>query len=480
MSLTFDSKSSFNMSKIRFIFALFSCILLFQAYAQAPDRKHNIGVYQNFTDYNVSLLNDELFVFDSALSQSFRVAYVRRLSRTWMLNIGINNGFILNQDLKETFIPKAYAIGADIGVQFKLNNGRLMKENPFIAPFLSFGYRTDYIKKLKEYDKSPWLFHNQYGAGFNLRLAKRTHVQTQVAMDQKLGGNFNTHMQYRIGLIQSLGKADEATLPKNPNLDSDQDGLVDSKDECPGLFGSASNKGCPDTIAYFAKKIKYDSLHELAINQKERLSELELQNAILRIGGDSDIDTSREQELLLRIFNLEKENKTLVSSDSVKIITKTVVRVDTVYKTDIVYKDSKASDADLLKLRKEKDALEAQLVAEQKRSKEHRIARLEKLKLERASKDTSDKVLANKIVTPVPTIPADQNYYVITISSPNISTAEAWLKKMKKDFANAQILPQPNGYYRVGVYAAKDKELGLKILGKVKELGYVPAWLSVE
>tara|TARA_B110000114_G_scaffold181414_1_gene218807 strand:+ start:49 stop:1248 length:1200 start_codon:yes stop_codon:yes gene_type:complete len=399
-----------------------------------------------------------------------------------MLNTGINNGFILNQNLKETFIPKAYAIGADIGVQFKLNNGRLMKENPLIAPFLSFGYRADYINKLKEYDESPWLFHNQYGAGFNLRVAKRTHVQTQVAMDQKLGGNFNTHMQYRIGLTQSLGKTKQEVLPKNPNLDSDQDGLVDSKDDCPGLFGNASNNGCPDTTAYFAKKVGYDSLEELALNQQNRIYELELQNAKLRIGGDSD--TSREQELLLRIFNLEKGNKTLASSDPVKVITKTIVRVDTVYKTDIVYTakgdDSAANDAELLKLRKEKEALEARLVADQKRSKEQQISRLEKLKLEVASKDTSDNVLARDVVTPVPAIPADKNYYVITISIRNIGTAEAWLEKMKKDFIDVRILPQPSGFYRVGVYAAKDKELGLEMLEKVKELGYVPAWLSVE
>ncbi|MFT6745249.1 MAG: hypothetical protein ACJAR8_001810, partial [Bacteroidia bacterium] len=123
---------------------------------------------------------------------------------------------------------------------------------------------------------------------------------------------------------------------------------------------------------------------------------------------------------------------------------------------------------------------EARLIADQKRSKEQQIARLEKLKLEMASKDTSDNVLAGEIVTPVPTIPVDKNYYIITISSPNISTAEAWLKKMRKDFSDARILPQPNGYYRVGIYAAKDKKLGLKILEKVKELGYVPAWLSVE
>ena len=469
------------MSNIRYVFFILIGILLIDAYAQDPYRKHSIGVYQNLTDYNVSILNDDIFAFDSALSQSFRVAYVRRLSRTWMLNTGIENGFILNQNLKETFIPKAYAIGADIGVQFKLNNGRLMKENSFIAPFLSFAYKTDYINKLKKFDKSPWIFHNQYGAGVNLRMGKRTYIQTQVTMGQKLGGDFNTHMEYRIGLTQSLGKTKQELLPNNPNLDSDQDGLLDSNDECPGLFGNVSNNGCPDTTAYYTEKVGYDSLEELALNQQNRISELELQNAKLRVGGD--LENSREQELLIRIYNLEKEN-TLTSSDSVKVITKIILRVDTLYKTDIVYTakgdDSAASNVELLKLRKEKEALEAQLAAEQKRSEEQEIARLEKLKLEMESKDTSDNVLAGKIVTPVLTIPLDKNYYIITISSPNISTAVAWLKKMRKDFADAQILPQPNGYYRVGIYAANDRKLGLEILDKVKEQGYVPAWLSVE
>jgi|GEM_PF-632963 len=477
------------MSKIRSISALFFCLLLFQSYAQDPDRKHSIGVYQNFTDYNVSLLKNTVFAFDSALSQSFRVAYVRRLSRIWVLNTGINNGFILNQNLKENFIPKAYAIGADISIQFKLNNGRLMKENPAIAPFFSFGYKTDYIKKLKEYDESPWLFHNQYGAGFNLRIAKRTHIQTQVAMEQKLEGDFNTHVHYRIGLVQSLGKVNEVQLPKNPNLDSDQDGLVDSKDKCPGLFGSVANKGCPDTTAYFAKKVNYDSLRELTINQKTRISELELQNAKLRSGGDLDMVNSREQELLLSISSLKIQNNELVNYNSVKTVTKTIVRVDTVYKTDIVYRDKvvayEASDADLLRLRREKEVLKAKLDAEQKGSEEQRIARFEKeiierLKLEKASKDTEDEEIANRIVSPVLDLPVDKNYYVITISSPNISTAEAWLNKMKKDFADARILPQPNGYYRVGVYAAKDKQRGLEILEKVQELGYSSVWLSVE
>jgi hypothetical protein len=357
------------MRNIRYVFALFTFFVLSET--QAQDNKHSVALYQNLTDPNVDLLNNELFAFDSALYQSFRVAYVRRLSRTWMLNTGVNNGFVLNQNLKETFIPKAYALGVDIGVQFKLNNGWLMKENPFIAPFLSFGYRMDYIHKLKEYDKSPWFFNNQYGAGFNLRMSKKTHIQTQVAMGPKLLGANATTIEYRVGLIHSLGKANQELVPNNPDIDSDQDGLVDSKDDCPGLFGSAGNNGCPDTLPYYAKKVYCDSVEELALSQQKRISDLELQNAKLRSGGDTGVITA-------------------------------------------------------------------------------------------------------------PSIPADRNYYVITMSSPNISTAEAWLKKMKDNFPDALILPQPNGYYRVGIYAAKNKELGLEILEKVKKIGYVPAWLSLE
>lgn len=475
------------MGKYKYILTALLCVTLLRVGAQDPDRKHSIGLYQNFTDYNVSLLNDKVFSFDSALSQSFRVAYIRRLSRTWMLNTGINNGFVLNQNLQETFVPKAYAVGVDLGLQFKLNNGRLMNENPLIAPFFSFTYRTDYINKLKELDESPWIFHNQYGAGFNIRMAKRTHIQTQVALDQKLGGDFNTHVQYRIGLLQSLGKEEQVTLPKDPNLDSDQDGIVDVKDDCPGLFGLSSSNGCPDTTAYFAKKVVYDSMQELFTAQQDKIAMLELDNAKLRSGGESELESTRERELLLRIYNLEQKNKMLASSDTSRVITKTIVRVDTVYKKEIVYRDKEVivdntNNAEIERLKREKEELAAKIAAENKRVEDNRLAkeeydRIERLKREMATKDSS-KVVS---VTPAtPTIPADKNYYVITISSPNISTAEAWLVKMKKDFADARILPQPNGYYRVGVYAAKDKQLGLQILEQVKELGCVHAWLSVE
>ncbi len=482
--------------------------------AQDPDRKHSIGIYQNLTDYNVSLLNDRVFVFDSALSQSVRVAYQRRLSHNWMLNTGITNGFILNQNLKESFVNKAYAVGLDASVMLKMNNGKLLRENARVAPFLSFGYRTDYVPLMKKkYGVSPWLAHNQYGAGLNLKLAERSHLQLQALLDQKLQDDFNTHMLYRIGFTQSLGKYTEEKPRLNPLLDSDGDGVVDTRDKCPGMYGPKQDGRCPDTVAYLHNKIKMDSLQLVAKEQQESIERLELQIAMLRNGTRESFETDNEKSALLKEV-YDQKLKTLQAELELAKNQPIVVRIDTVYKTEIVYKDAdNAEEQEKLKLaqaelerkqreaeelrnrlKKEKEAarieqerlakLEKNQIEEQQRKEEARLAQLGRDKVEadknRLEKEGNvDGSENDKPINVDPSIPEDKNFYIITISSPNISTAESWLAKIKIDFPSARILPQPNGYYRVGVYGAKDKEYSKKMLNKVKAQGY-PAWLSVE
>ena len=512
------------MNIFRYNLLALGIVLSSTLFAQDADRKHSIGLYQNTTDYNVSLLNNKVFAFDSALSHSFRVAYQRRLSRSWMLNTGISNGFILNQNIQESFVRKAYAVGVDAAVMLKLNNGKLLKENPRVAPFLSFGYRTDYIPSLSKIDEQPWLFHNQYGAGFNIKLAERSHVQMQVALDQKLQGDFNTHIQYRVGLTQSLGKYDEVGPKTEPSIDSDKDGIVDARDLCPNIFGLSQNGGCPDTTA-IANKIEQDSLSYIVAQQKARIEELELANAKLRTSGvtvdSGEISSLREQELLLRIYNLEQSHKLSIAQWEQKLkesASSKGTQIDTVFKTEIVYKDAPQNEkllSDLERLTKVNEELKAKLIntnsrtvdtvystkivykersvdTEKEQTIDERKQQLaEQLAAERVAKEKADRIAANRKnvqstkdttskVVAKPSIPEDKNYYVITISSPNISTAESWLIKMKKDFATARILPQPNGYYRVGVFAAKDRQLAGEILARVKQLGYNPAWLSVE
>jgi hypothetical protein len=402
----------FELQKRFTLLSLFFCVMI-TVVAQDHTRKHSLGIYQQFLDYNVQFSENKIFTFDSALSQSVRVAYQRRLSRTWMLNTGLTNGFILNQRLKENFTSKAYAVGADASVVFKFNNGRILKENPIVAPFLSFAYRVDYVHKLSSFGESPWLFHNQYGAGFNVRLIERTHINIQFALDQKLMGDFNSHLQYRLGLTQSLGKWDGRSPNDNRNLDSDGDGIADIIDKCPDKFGIASTNGCPVATSHLKNTIAIDSLSCLLQGQKEVIRKLEL-----------EIATVRNQDFLHDTVLITRDINKLNNS-------KGFTRLDT------LYKNVKPQKAKISRIEKEFDAKESSSIADNK------------------------------------------NYYVITFSSTVIRSAKAWQSKVKVDFPETIILVQPNGFYRVGIFAAKDKVLAFLMLEKVEKLGYA-GWISVE
>ncbi len=441
---------------MRFVKHLFLIFFLFTTCiceAQDPDRKHSIGVSQVLTDYNVILLEDKAFSFDSALSTATRFAYQRRLSPTWMLNTGISNGFIQNQRIQESFIKKAFVIGADATLIFKINNGRILNENPRIAPFLSFGYWTDYVATLKSLNENPWLFHNQYGPGFNVKLTNRTHLQFQTALDQKLKGDFNTHMQYRFGLTQSLGKYAAEKVPKNPKGEEGSDIL--------------------------ASKIHLDSLNEKIVNQSKKIEDLELNNASLRRRADIGSSTSSEREkvLELKISKLKSEHAAEVIRIRNEINNESGSKgVDTIYDVKTVYIDGEVDNSEAARLLKEKQELEAKLARQKaEQTEKERLARaLEELeRLRKLRTEVGEKQ------DEIP-LPEDKSYYVITISSPNVSTALSWLKKMKYDFSESKLLPQPNGYFRVGVYAARDKALASDMLARVLSLGYSTAWISVE
>ena len=416
----------FELQKRCTLFSLIFCVVI-TAVAQDHTRKNSIGIYQQFLDYNVNFSENKIFTFDSALSQSVRVAYQRRLARTWMLNTGITNGFILNQRLKDNFTSKAYAVGADVSVVFKLNNGRILKENPIVAPFLSFGYRADYVCKLSSFGESPWLFHNQYGVGFNIRLIEQTHINVQLALDQKLLGDFNSHLQYRLGLTQSIDKWDGRAPNLNPDLDSDGDGIVDIIDKCPDKFGIASTNGCPVANSYLKNNTAVDSLSYLLQEQKEVIRKLEL-----------EIATVRNQDLLNDTVLITRDlNKLELTHNAEVNNSKGITRLDTLYKGVVTYKDAKPEKSNISRTEKEYDAKESGGIAENK------------------------------------------NYYVIMFSSTGVRSAKAYQAKVKVDFPETIILVQPNGFHRVGIFAAKDRVLAFLMLEKVEKLGY-SGWISVE
>ena len=125
---------------------------------------------------------------------------------------------------------------ADVRLTYKFNNGYIMKEDAFFAPYLSAGMGFTHLKE-QEY------FYDEFEGGHamiplaigaNMKVNDKTDVYTEAALKKSLDDSYN-YTQFNIGVKFSLKK----------DKDSDNDGLIDRKDECPEVAGPSTNNGCP-------------------------------------------------------------------------------------------------------------------------------------------------------------------------------------------------------------------------------------------
>ena len=74
----------------------------------------------------------------------------------------------------------------------------------------------------------------------------------------------------------------------------------------------------------------------------------------------------------------------------------------------------------------------------------------------------------------------DKAFYVIAISTKDQELAKSAANRISADYNMVHILPQPNGFYRVGIYATKTKAEALKVLSYAKAHGIPSGWISYE
>ncbi|MFT5725783.1 MAG: hypothetical protein ACI9JN_002912, partial [Bacteroidia bacterium] len=231
----------------RFKILIVSLLVPVLGFSQNATFKNGFGINQDFHDYNVRLLDNKITSFDSSLSQSIRISFNRYLGRSWDFSAGITNGFLLNQTEENKLIRKSYLFGGDLDLILKLNNGRFFPVNSKVAPYFSFGYNINYLKAYKDIGVTPMVISNEYGFGINLILGPKSKIQIGTALNQQLNGDFDTHMQYRLGFAQAIGKESKTPVTPSKLLDYDNDGIADADDNCPTLPGIESKGGCPES-----------------------------------------------------------------------------------------------------------------------------------------------------------------------------------------------------------------------------------------
>jgi len=152
------------------------------------------------------------------------------LNNSFNLSSGISVGKLRRHFSSEESVNRSF-MDLDLLLEYKLNNGYILKETSKFKPYLTAGVGGLYSKKKVD-------LNVPFGAAIRYEI---THdVDLQVSSLYKWAAtndDFNGYLQNSFGIV--------ITPNKKGDKDSDGDGVVDRKDKCPNLAGLTSNSGCP-------------------------------------------------------------------------------------------------------------------------------------------------------------------------------------------------------------------------------------------
>jgi OOP family OmpA-OmpF porin len=260
--------------------------------AQTPDRKTAIGGNVSYLQYKGNLGSD-FGKMNFPLQVGAGAHITRYLSPTFDLSLLGNYEqyrFVAEAAPRNEFNAKIGMI--DLGLKLKLNNGKILKEDAFIQPYLMGGgglfianSTGNYYTFNENQTATPGRFFNQvrkpevFGmAGLRFRLAPAlalditasqhyAFTNDNIDLDNSGSGKYyDRFLVYGAGLTVAFGKAKDTDgdgvadrkdkCPDTPSgvkvdangcpLDTDGDGVADYQDKCPDVKGLAALQGCPD------------------------------------------------------------------------------------------------------------------------------------------------------------------------------------------------------------------------------------------
>lgn len=136
-----------------------------------------------------------------------------------------------------------------VNIEYKLNNGYILKEKAIVAPYIFTGLG---INSIIDYGKAKGSDVNTYipfGVGLTVRATNWLSFNLQSSYKVNLDNSFD-YTQHSAGVVLNFGgkpKGGTATDISTEVVDSDNDGVPDLVDECPFAAGPESMFGCPDT-----------------------------------------------------------------------------------------------------------------------------------------------------------------------------------------------------------------------------------------
>jgi len=222
------------MKKILLSFAIVLAFGL-NSQAQNTDNPWYIGLSTNYVDFNAVERSVGDYFSDADwmgkhipgmvrigrnISPSFNASAVLA---TVELDIEKLNDIPLNQPITS---DKFWKYGVQL--EYKFANDYLLRENHWFDPYIYLGMNGSVIEETTYLSSSM-------GLGINFWFIENFGANFQGSYDYNW--DFNDYFHYSLGLVVRFGK----------KKDMDGDGIKDSKDLCPEVFGLEEFDGCPDT-----------------------------------------------------------------------------------------------------------------------------------------------------------------------------------------------------------------------------------------
>ena len=255
--------------------------------AQTADRKTAIGANVSLEQYRGNMGTD---FWDIGSPKEFRVGggghITRYLSPSFDVSLlGNYETYRFSGDrLGDNFELRNGMV--DLGLKLKLNNGKILKEDAFIQPFLMGGggmflantsgranganFGVNQIRRPEVFGMAGLRFRLSEAVALDLTTSQ--HYPFTERSDNLYGPAnpadklYDRFLVHSLGLTVALGKMKDADgdgvsdkkdkcpgtpagVAVDPNgcpLDKDGDGVPDYQDKCPDVKGLAALQGCPD------------------------------------------------------------------------------------------------------------------------------------------------------------------------------------------------------------------------------------------
>lgn len=212
-----------------FILGLYS----FSLSAQTEDNRLwlSIDLTNNKFDYR---FYESIFDFGNLDNWGMRVGVEAYLNPSLDLEGGIAYGNLRHENI---FVGKVGDVTSRL--VYKLDNGKIFKEDSKIAPYvfagLGFSWFDDTTGDLYNSEfQDGWFAMIPLGGGLKVKATEDFEINFRASYNRSIVDSPN-YMQYSVGVSFAIGK----------KKDSDQDGVFDKDDNCPNEVGPVENNGCP-------------------------------------------------------------------------------------------------------------------------------------------------------------------------------------------------------------------------------------------